>query len=78
MDGPITTWRPPWKPISLAPMEASSRIDRRDRAANRCAEGASNRELLANLCAKVTTYRPGATSLKNSSIFFCIKFVFHI
>ena len=49
----LPTWRPSWGPTSFTPMAASSRIDRGESAANRCAEGAK----LTDLEATVGTYQ---------------------
>ena len=49
----LPTWRRPWGNISFAPMVASSRIDRGDRAANRCAKGVT----LTHLEVTVGTYQ---------------------
>ena len=64
MDGPFTDLVANLGPISLAPMVASSRIDRGERAANRCAKDASLTDLEATVWgvsshkATVTLRRP--------------------
>ena len=50
MDGTFNNLDAPWGPTSFAPIAVSSRIDRGDTAANRCAEVARYALQLPRMC----------------------------